>query len=159
MAEGEGGAPDPARPALLDVNVVIALLDPSHVHHDAAHAWFGEVQGVGGSWATCPIVQNGVVRVLSNPAYVGRRVPVRDAVATVRALTGLPGHEFWPGSISLLDPVRIRAHELAGHQQVTDAFLLALAVEHNGTLVSFDRGLPLAAVVGGEAPHVTLLGG
>lgn len=145
-------------PALLDVNVMIALLDPSHVHHDAAHDWFAALQAAAGAWATCPIVENGAVRVLSNPGYVGRRVPVRHAIRAVAALTRQPGHAFWTDSVSLLNPSRVRAEGLSGHRQVTDAFLLALVVAQDGTLVTFDRGLPTAAVVGAEDRHVTVLG-
>ena len=86
---------------LLDVNVLVALFDPAHLHHDAAHCWF-EAEGRSG-WATCPITENGFVRVLTNPAYPGRKTTVADAADRLRRFTGSGGHAFWADDVSLLD--------------------------------------------------------
>ena len=79
---------------LLDVNVLVALFDPSHIHHEAAHAWFGPRREEG--WATCPLTENGMVRVLSNPAYPGRRTTVADAVSRLTAFAASGHRKFWP---------------------------------------------------------------
>ncbi|MDP2954884.1 MAG: PIN domain-containing protein [Longimicrobiales bacterium] len=140
---------------LLDVNVLVALFDPAHLHHDAAHAWFGTERERG--WATCPITQNGFLRVLSNPAYPGRRTPVADAAGRLRLFLASAGHVFWPDDASLVDEGLVSVGHLAGHREITDAYLLALAVKRKGRLATFDRNLRLAAVRGAEASHVTVV--
>lgn len=135
---------------LLDVNVLVALFDPSHVHHEAAHAWF-EVEREHG-WATCPITENGLVRVISNPAYPGRRTTVGDAVRRLAQFTGSGGHVFWPDEVSVLDVDVIVASEIPGYLAITDAYLLALAARQGGRLATFDRSIRTKPVVGaGEA--------
>ncbi|MGK2898481.1 MAG: TA system VapC family ribonuclease toxin [Burkholderiaceae bacterium] len=129
---------------LLDVNVLIALLDPAHVQHDAAHEWF---TGQGHhAWATCPLTENGVLRIVGNTRYPnspGTPAAVAPLLATLRTL---PGHVFWPDDISLLDAERVDAARLLGSAQVTDTYLLALARAHGGQLASFDRRLVKDAV-------------
>ena len=141
--------------ALLDVNVLVALFDPAHIHHDTAHEWFGGCRDDG--WATCPLTENGFVRVLSNPAYPGRRTTVADAADRLERLTNAGGHAFWGDQISLLDDLVIERARLSGHRQITDAYLLGLAVANGGCVVTFDRGLPLGAVRGARAEHVVVL--
>ena len=141
---------------LLDVNVLVALFDPGHIHHEAAHAWFAVAREEG--WATCPLTQNGLVRVLSNAAYPGRRTTVADAVDRLRRFTGSGGHTGWPDDLSILDPARVDAGHLAGHGEVTDAYLLALAVHDDGTLATFDRAVRREAVVVAKEGHLTVLG-
>ena len=131
---------------LPDVNVLVALFDPEHVHHETAHAWFAPLQESG--WATCPLTENGFVRLVSNPAYPGRRTTVGDAVERLRRFTSSEHHAFWPGDVSILDPGAFAAGHLAGHRQVSDAYLLALATRHEGALVTFDRNVPTQAVPG-----------
>jgi len=140
---------------LLDVNVLVALFDPDHIHHQAAHAWFASARDSG--WATCPLTENGLVRVLSNPAYPGRRTTVADAVERLGLFTLSGDHTRWPDDISLLDPAHIVPHQLTGHRQVTDAYLLGLAVYHGGTLATFDRSLGMQAVVGAKEQHLAVL--
>jgi uncharacterized protein len=124
---------------LLDVNVLIALAWPNHVSHSAAHRWFEQYAPQG--WATCPMTQAGFVRVSSNPAIVTTVVPPREAHALLARMTGHPHHRFWPDDVSLEAlPGEIVA-SLVGHQQVTDAYLLALSLAHQGRLVTFDRGI------------------
>ena len=140
---------------LLDVNVLIALFDPGHIHHDDAHRWFALVGST--AWATCPLTENGFVRILSNPAYAGRRTTVADAAARLGQLTQGEGHVFWVDDASLLDASRFAPRELHGHREITDAYLLALAVSHSGALATFDGGIRLAAVVGAEPGHLAVL--
>jgi toxin-antitoxin system PIN domain toxin len=141
--------------SLPDVNVLIALFDPGHIHHDAAHEWFASVGD--GAWATCPLTENGFVRVLSNPAYPGRRTTVADAAARLGRLTRTEHHVFWQERISILDPARFSPSDLTGHREITDAYLLGLAVAYDGALVTFDRGVRLSAVVGAERGHLVVL--
>jgi toxin-antitoxin system PIN domain toxin len=133
---------------LLDVNVLIALIDPSHVQHDAAHRWF-HAQGKRG-WATCPFTENGVLRIVGNPRYpnsLGTPAAVAELMTTLR---GHPGHAFWPDDITLFDPRRISFARLLDSSQVSDSYLLALAKAHSGRLATFDRRLVPDAVIGGS---------
>jgi len=140
---------------LLDVNVLVALFDPNHIHHEAAHGWFASARGSG--WATCPLTENGLVRVLSNPAYPGRRTTVADAVDRLRRFTQSGSHTRWPDDISLLDPAHVDAGHLAGHKEITDVYLLALAVQHDGALATFDTTMRISAAPGAEARHLKVL--
>jgi len=134
---------------LLDVNVLIALIDPDHAGHDAAYHWFQD-QGTR-SWATCPITENGVIRVVSHPKYPGTPVPTAAVIAILTRLIALPGHIFWPDDISLTTAPHIDPAKLLTQAQITDTYLLALAVAHNGRLATFDRRLAPTAVKGGKA--------
>ncbi len=131
---------------LLDVNVLLALGDPRHVHHDAAHAWFGS--GASAAWATCPITENAFVRIASHPTYPNRPGEAVAVLAQLRAMCALEGHRFWPDDASLRDVIPSAAALTHGH--VTDAYLLALAVAHGGRLATFDRRIATALVAGAE---------
>lgn len=133
---------------LLDVNVLIALIDPAHVNHEVAHRWF-EAEG-GESWATCPITENGVVRIVGHTRYANSPGSPSLVAEVLGGLRERPGYVFWPDDISLLDPARIDIGRLLSHKQVTDSYLLALAVAHGGRLASFDRRLAFAAVRRGQ---------
>ena len=138
---------------LLDVNVLIALVDSSHVHHDEAHAWFAQV-GLA-AWASCPMTENGLLRILGNPRYPNSPGGPAAAVGALAALCALPGHVFWPDNVSLLSSDRVDASRLLSHGQVTDSYLLALACGHQGKLATFDKRLVADAVQGGkEALHL-----
>ena len=131
---------------LLDVNVLIALVDSAHVHHQRSQAWFENHHEFG--WATCPFTENGMVRVLSQAAYPsGQRMPA-EGVEILGMLKAAfrSTHQFWPDTISLTDLSLFEPALLAGARQVTDAYLLALAASREGILVSFDCSLPLQAV-------------
>ena len=132
---------------MLDINVLIALLDPTHTQHDAAHEWF-ERKG-NKAWATCPLTENGVVRIIGHARYPNSPGTPAAVVQLMTTLRTLPGHAFWPDDISLLDTERVDAARLLGSGQVTDSYLLALACAHGGQLASFDRRLVVDAVRGG----------
>jgi toxin-antitoxin system PIN domain toxin len=134
---------------LLDVNVLIALLDPAHVSHDAAHHWF-ETRGRA-AWATCPLTENGVIRIVGHPKYPGTPGSPAMVAALVARLRTLDGHVFWPDDISLVGEERIAIGRVLTSGQVTDTYLLALAVIHGGWLASFDRRLAVNTVTGGKA--------
>lgn len=140
---------------LLDVNVLIALLDSNHVHHRTAGAWLDANLKVG--WASCPITQNGCVRVMSQPGYPNA-LPPAEVAGRLAEAASTPHHEFWPDAISLLDSKRIVPGRLLGPRQVTDAYLLALAVKNGGRFVTFDRSIALAAVSGAAEKHIHVLG-
>jgi toxin-antitoxin system PIN domain toxin len=128
--------------ALLDVNVLIALLDSDHASHDSAISWFSKHAREG--WASCPITQNGCIRVMSNPGYPNP-LPVQAVIEHLAEACHQEIHEFWQDSISLLDS-DVDSTRIHGPRQLTDIYLLALALQHEGRLVTFDSGIPLAAV-------------
>jgi toxin-antitoxin system PIN domain toxin len=132
---------------LLDVNLLLALSDPMHVHHEVAHGWFSETGAQ--AWATCPVTENGFVRIASHPRYPNRPGDVGAVVAILRRFCAAGGHHFWTEDISLRDLVESKA--IVTHAQVTDVFLLGLAVHRRGKLATLDRRLPVAAVQGGAA--------
>lgn len=132
---------------LLDVNVLIALIDAAHVQHDAAHEWF-EVKGRR-SWATCPLTENGVLRIVGHASYPNSPGTPAAVAQLMTGLRALPGHVFWPDNISLLDAEKLDMTRLLSSGQVTDSYLLALACAHRGQLASFDRRLVTDAVRGG----------
>lgn len=140
--------------ALLDVNVLIALFDADHTSHRAALSWFGMRAGNG--WATCPITQNGCLRIMSHPGYPNAR-PVHDLVQRLNAATSTSLHQFWPDSVSLLDAQHIEPTRIHGPRQLTDMYLLALTVKHNGCLVTFDQSIALEAVRGATPSHIVVL--
>jgi uncharacterized protein len=129
--------------ALLDVNVLIALLDSDHASHDSAIDWFAKHAREG--WASCPITQNGCIRVMSNPAYPNP-LPVQAVIQHLADACRQDIHEFWPDEVSLLDSEVVDTTRIHGPRQLTDIYLLALAVQHEGRLVTFGTGMPLAAV-------------
>ena len=132
---------------LLDVNVLIALCDPAHVQHELAHDWFA-AQGQN-AWATCPITQNGLLRIVGHARYPNSPGTPAAVTATLVSLCALPGHTFWPDDISLTDARHIDPTRLLSSSQVTDSYLLALACAHDGKLATFDRKLVISAVRGG----------
>ena len=134
---------------LLDVNVLIALIDPAHVGHDAAHRWF-DAEGRA-AWATCPMTENGVIRIVGHPKYPNTPGSTASVAAIVTQLRALPGHIFWPDDISLVDAGHVDADQVLTSAQVTDTYLLGLAVAHGGRLATFDRRLSVKAVNGGKA--------
>ena len=133
-----------SRVALLDVNFLIALFDVEHVHHDVAHDWFADHRALG--WATCPITENGFVRILANPSYRSQVTRASELVSRLRKLCGSGHHEFWDDAISLCDERLFNVTH--GYKQLTDIYLLGLATKHGGCLATFDQRIPLGAVKG-----------
>jgi hypothetical protein len=135
------------------VNVLIALIDPAHVLHDRAHAWFSAKGHK--AWATCPLTENGVLRIVGHPRYPnspGSPAAVADLLTSFRKL---PGHAFWPDDISSLDCEHLDTTRLLDSSHVTDSYLLALAHAHKGQLATFDQRIPTESVVdGAKVLHV-----
>jgi toxin-antitoxin system PIN domain toxin len=142
------------RRALLDVNVLLALLDADHVDHVRATEWI--TANIRYGWASCAITQNGFVRVVSQPRYPSPVSP-SEAVLRLEHACRTPHHEFWPCDVSLLDSARIDCTRLHSPRQVTDVYLLALAVAHEGRLVTFDRGIAVQALRSELKDHLTVL--
>jgi toxin-antitoxin system PIN domain toxin len=140
--------------ALFDVNMLLALFDPGHIHHAAAQAWWRSHRAKG--WATCPVTQNGFARIISKPGYQ-RPVALSTAIALLRAQVSQSDHEFWPDDISIAGGAALDRRHILGANQITDVCLLALAVKNGGRLVTFDRAVPLRAVHGAEPSHLVVL--
>lgn len=140
--------------ALLHIDVLVALLDGGHLYHRAATAWLASHRRAG--WASCPLTQNGCVRILSLASYPNPQPPGAVAARLAMALSG-EWHAFWPDSASLLAPGRLAWDQVLGSRQVTDACLLALAVQQGGRLVTFDRTISLGAVPGASKRHLVTL--
>ena len=140
---------------LLDVNVLIALMDPLHVRNQSALSWFSSIGKH--SWATCPMTENAILRIVGHPSYPNwfGNPPVVAALLT--KFLSLPGHSFWPDDISLLDREKVDVGRLSTAGQVTDSYLLALAIAHGGQLATLDRKLVADAVRNG-APGLHLIG-
>lgn len=138
---------------LLDVNVLIALIDPAHISHDTAHQWFEKLGNQ--SWATCPITENGVTRIVGHASYPNSAGSPADVAEIVAQMRELPGHVFWSDSISLIEASHVDESQIRTPAQVTDTYLLALAQANNGTLATFDRRLSVKAVKrGNQALHI-----
>lgn len=136
--------------ALLDVNVIIALLDPDHAFHERAHVWWSANAKNG--WASCPLTENGVVRIMSNPGYSQHaRFTPGDLIGRLRQFAVQTHHEFWPDDISFRDATIFTADHIHSSRQLTDLYLLALAVRNRGRLVTFDLGIPLSSVCSAKA--------
>ena len=140
--------------ALLDVSVLLAIIDAEHKFHHKCREWWSDNNGFG--WASCPLTQNGFVRVISQSAYE-RPVPLMEAMRTLRVSTASPLHEFWPDDLTILDHALIDHTRMLGHKQITDVYLLALAVKHGGRLVTLDRRVTLGAVKGAMPEHCVVV--
>ena len=139
---------------LLDVNVLIALLDPAHVQHDQVHEWFGRVGHK--AFATCPITENGLLRIVGHPKYPNSPGPPSVVASALSAIRALPGHMFWPDGISLVQSNLVDPALLSSHSRVTDSYLLALARENKGKLATVDQKLATEVVAEGKTA-LTLL--
>ena len=142
------------RRALLDVNVLLALLDGDHVDHARARDWLDEQIDAG--WASCAITENGFARIISQPRYPSPVAPAQ-AIDLLAQASASVHHEFWGCDVSLLDSSIVDRSRLHGPRQVTDAYLLALAARRDGRFVTFDRSVPLASVPGATGDHLTVL--
>jgi uncharacterized protein len=139
---------------LLDVNVLIALLDAAHLHHELATAWLEKNLRHG--WASCPITQIGCIRIMSQPAYPGslRAADIADRLAEAAAHKA---HEFWPADVNPTAKNKTLWRTVLGHRQVTDTYLLALAVHHGGRLITFDQRITTKAIVGAKASDLVVI--
>lgn len=140
--------------ALLDVNVLVALLDSDHVEHATATRWLRDNLAQG--WASCPITQNGCLRVMSLPGYPNH-VSVPEIAERLEVATRTRHHEFWPDQVSILDSTLVQRRALLQPRQVTDTYLLALSVVSNGRFVTFDRRVSIQSVAGATAAHLLVL--
>jgi len=139
---------------LFDVNALIALIDLDHVHNEAMQRWF--VRNASHGWSTCPLTENGAIRVLTQPAYAGGQRTVTEVVRVFQALKDAQqeNFHFWTAAISLFDDSLFRLEYLSSSRHLTDLYLLGLAFRHGAKFVSFDRSLPWQAVRGAEASLV-----
>lgn len=137
---------------LLDVNMLIALAWPSHVHHRHAQAWFSAHASAG--WATCPATQCAFIRISANRKIIPEAVTPQEALSLLRQVVALKSHTFWADDISILDDA-VPASLLVGHRQVTDAYLLGLAIHRGGRLVTLDAGL--SSLLPPGSPHAKAL--
>jgi toxin-antitoxin system PIN domain toxin len=140
--------------ALLDLSVLIAIMDAEHMHHARALQWWSRNRKAG--WASCPLTQNGFMRVTSQQSY-SFPIPIGEAFENLYNATVTDDHTFWPDDISLLDERLIDRNHVLGPKQLTDIYLLALAVKHGGRFVTFDQGIPLAAVRGAQPHHLVVI--
>jgi len=138
-----------ARVSLLDVNVLVALFFPDHVHHDLAHDWFADHRHEG--WATCPLTENGFVRVACQQPSDDALVRPVDVIAHLARFCRDKLHHMWTDSVSLTDTALFAPQFIGGHRQVTDVYLVGLAKKMAGRLATFDRAIPVEAVRGGTA--------
>ena len=134
------------RTALLDVNLLIALFDPDHVHHEIAHDWFADHRDRG--WATCSLTENGFLRAAAVLPRSRQLVTVPMLADNLRTFRSSGHHEFWTDDLSVLDDRLFNAEQIRGHQQIAGVYLLGLAVKHKGLLATLDQRIPLAAVKG-----------
>lgn len=142
------------RISLLDVNVLIALCDGRHEHHALAADWF--LAHAARGWASCPLTQNGTLRIMSAPAYPGAR-PVAQVLAQLQTLCASAHHRFWPDALSLVQSDVLNPRHVLGHRQLTDSYLLALAVHQQGCLVTLDGAVALQSVRAAEPGHLLRL--
>ena len=140
--------------ALLDVNVLIALLDSDHVSHGKTTSWFSQNALKG--WASCPLTQNGCVRIMSTPSYPNP-LPAQAVIRRLKEACEAEVHEFWQDEVSVLNSAVIDSTKIHGPRQLTGIYLLALAVKRGGCFVTFDAHLPLAAVRNAHTRHLVVL--
>ena len=140
--------------ALLDVNVLIALLDEGHVHHGLAMSWLESEIRYG--WASCPLTQNGCIRIMSQPKYHGSLAAAQVAGRLAEA-ANCPDHEFWAADVNMFTEGVFDWNRVLGNRQVTDVYLLALAVHHGGRFVTLDRRIVTDAVKGAQDKHLVVL--
>lgn len=140
--------------ALLDINLLLALLDRGHIHHEQSRSWFE--QEVQHGWASCAITQNGCIRILSQPSYPSP-ITLRRAARVVSHATSAPHHECWSSGISILNETIFDHSRIHSHRQVTDSYLLGLAAHHSGRLVTFDQTISVSAVKTANSDNLVML--
>jgi toxin-antitoxin system PIN domain toxin len=138
---------------LLDINLLLALAWPNHLHHERAHAWMADVSSR--KWATCPLTEAGFLRLSCNPRVVGVTVLPFRASQILAANTAQPDHEFWPDDVPVVQALAPFGERLVGHLQVSNAYLLGLAIQRKGVLATLDTGI--AALLPKNSPHLAAL--
>ena len=141
------------KPALLDVNVLVALLWPAHESHGTVQDWFARNSRHG--WVTCPFTQAGFVRIVSNPSFSPDAVSPEEAATLLEANLKHPHHRFWSDEIGLPEAIEPFCGRIIGHRQVTDAYLLGLAMHKRGRLATLDRAVNVLLPAG--SPHLRWL--
>ena len=141
--------------ALLDVNILVALFDPGHVHHELAHDWFSDQMPHG--WATCAVTENGFVRIVTRPEYTSPPNRPEHALTALRAFRKSRGHHFWADALSLADERIFNPAFIRGHRQLTDIYLLGLAKSAGGCLATLDQTIPIAAVKGATSATLRII--
>lgn len=140
---------------LFDVSILLALIDTAHARHtDVARWWVASHRSEG--WATCPLTQNGFLRIISQRSYANP-FDLPDAAVALRAAVALPDHEFWADDFSILDAAHVDHMRLLGPKQITDVCLLALAVKRGGRFVTLDTGISYRAAIGGRRENLVVL--
>ena len=139
---------------LLDINVLIALLDENHTHHTAASDWLAG--NIHQGWASCPLTQNGCVRIMSQSRYPNA-LSVSEVMIRLLSAVSTRHHEFFADDISLLDDAAVDRERIISPRQLTDVYLLALAVEHDARLVTLDKSIPMAAVRHAQAGSLVVI--
>lgn len=141
--------------SLLDINVLIALLDRDHAFHARAHAWWRKDRP---QWASCPLTENGVVRIMTSPNYSKiRPFTLLELVGALTVFIAETSHTFWPDSVSIYDSERFEHRRILSAKSLTDLYLLSLAVERKGQLVTFDRGIATSPVIGASSRNLLVL--
>lgn len=143
------------RTALLDVNLLVALFDTDHPHHEIAHDWFADTHTKG--WATCALTQNGFLRILANPRYGSTISRPIDLINTLSRFCASKHHTFWNDSLSLTDAKIFNPAPIRGYRQLSDIYLLGLAKKRGGYLATLDAGIPLSAVVGATRRNLAVI--
>lgn len=140
--------------SLLEVNVLLALFQPDHVHFEQAQQWWRANETYG--WASCPLTQNGFARILSQQSYP-KPLPTAEAITRLAEHIGHTDHEFWPDDVSITEQAIFNPGGILGPNQITDAYLLALAVKNGGRLATLDQSISLRAVRGAEPRHLAVI--
>ena len=131
------------------------MLDSKHAFHKRAHSWWA-TDGKKG-WASCPLTENAVLRIMSNPNYDRpHSFSVSAIIGQLGEFTQLTDHQFWPDDISILDDSLFYSGRIHGPRQLTDLYLLALATKHQSRLVTFDQSIHLSAVKGAKAENLCI---
>lgn len=140
--------------ALYDVNMLIALFDPQHTQHIKARSWHATHGRVG--WATCPLTQNGLLRIVSQPRYTNAAT-VAELLALLQPAVADPAHRFWPDDISLVTPGTLNTGRALTSGAITEVYLLALATHHKGRLVTLDTRISIEAVAPARSQNLVVL--
>ncbi|MCE2961447.1 MAG: TA system VapC family ribonuclease toxin [Akkermansiaceae bacterium] len=140
---------------LLDINVLIALLDPNHTFHRLAHQWWSHDDR---PWASCPITENGLIRIMASTSYSkNSQLSVADVTTLLSVFTANTNHEFWSDHISFRDENEFQHTSILSSKHLTDIYLLALAAKNNATLVTFDQNIPLTPVTSAKPENLLIL--